>query len=100
MVLPKILVLTLDCCCCSVDLFFSKLFALLRGQRLTADLGGPIIMAQVDNEYGLFGTDQAYLQYIRKSWRDGLGEGVVIHSTDPARPVLLPFLYWDYHMLP
>ena len=45
-----------------VDLFYSKLFALLRAKKLTADLGGPIIMVQVDNEYGLFGTDQAYLR--------------------------------------
>ena len=67
-----------------VDLFFGKLFALLREENLTADLGGPIIMAQVDNEYGLFGTDQEYLQHIRATWRQGLGNGVVIHSTDPA----------------
>ena len=38
------------------------IFALLRAKKLTADLGGPIIMVQVDNEYGLFGTDQAYLR--------------------------------------
>jgi beta-galactosidase len=67
-----------------VDLFYSKVFTLLREAKLTAGLGGPIIMAQVDNEYGLFGTDQAYLQHLRRSWRQGLGEGVVIHSTDPA----------------
>jgi hypothetical protein len=45
--------------------FYTKLFALLRAQRLTADLGGPIIMAQVDNEYGIFGADKVYLGYIR-----------------------------------
>lgn len=52
-------------------------------------------MAQVDNEYGLFGTDQEYLQHIRATWRQGLGNGVVIHSTDPASGQytgrLLPF---------
>ena len=67
-----------------VDLFFTKLFALLRTEKLTADLGGPIVMAQLDNEYGLFSNDHVYLERIRDMWRKGLGDGVVIHSTDPA----------------
>ena len=67
-----------------VDLFFTKLFALLRTEKLTADLGGPIVMAQLDNEYGLFSNDHEYLERIRDMWRKGLGDGVVIHSTDPA----------------
>ena len=69
-----------------VDLFLGKVFALLRAENLTADMGGPIIMAQIDNEYGLFGSDQEYLQHLRATVRAGLGDGVVIHSTDPADP--------------
>lgn len=57
-------------------------------------------MAQVDNEYGLFGTDQEYLQHIRATWRQGLGNGVVIHSTDPASGQytgrLLPFFLLSF----
>ena len=67
-----------------VDLFFTKLYALLRAEQLTAGQGGPIVMAQVDNEYGLFGDDKAYLSHVRDLWKAGLGDGVVIHSTDPS----------------
>jgi len=69
--------------------FYPKLFKLLPDNELTADLGGPIIMAQVDNEYGLFGSDKAYLSFVRDTWRKGLGAGVVIHSTDPSSPAVL-----------
>eukprot|EP00039_Didymoeca_costata_P032588 m.38438 g.38438 ORF g.38438 m.38438 type:complete len:754 (+) comp9436_c0_seq1:413-2674(+) len=72
-----------------VDLFFGKLFSMLREANLTADLGGPVIMAQIDNEYGLFGADPQYLAHLRDFWRQGLGNGVVIHSTDPASPRVL-----------
>ena len=64
-------------------MFLTKLFALLRENNLTADLGGPIVMAQIENEYGLFGHDKEYLAHLRDFWRAGLGPGVVIHSTDP-----------------
>ena len=67
-----------------VEMFTTKLFALLRSERLTADLGGPIVMAQIENEYGLFASEHSYLEQLRDLWRAGLGEGVVIHSTDPA----------------
>ena len=72
-----------------VDIFTTKLFALLRTNNLTADLGGPIVMAQIENEYGLFGSDYAYLEHLRDTWRAGLGPGVVIHSTDPPTSKVL-----------
>ena len=67
-----------------VGIFTTKLFALLRSEQLTADLGGPIVMAQIENEYGLFASEHVYLEQLRDMWRAGLGDGVVIHSTDPA----------------
>ena len=33
--------------------------------------GGPILMVQVENEYGSYGSDSAYLQEIRQLWIDG-----------------------------
>jgi hypothetical protein len=73
-----------------VELFYTKLFALLRRNRLTAGQGGPIVMAQLENEYGSYGSDKVYLRRLRDLWRQGLGEGVVIHSTDgPSEQMLL-----------
>ena len=46
-------------------------------------------MAQVDNEYGSYGADYAYLAHIRDVWKSGLGEGVVIHSTDQANSQIM-----------
>ncbi|RJQ75732.1 beta-galactosidase [Pseudonocardiaceae bacterium YIM PH 21723] len=37
---------------------------------LMIDNGGPIIMVQVENEYGSFGNDQQYLLEVRKLWQD------------------------------
>ena len=72
-----------------VDSFYTKLFALLRQESLCADQGGPIIMAQIDNEYGLFGSDKEYLAHLRDLWRAGLGDGIVIHSTDPPTALVM-----------
>lgn len=33
--------------------------------------GGPILMIQIENEYGSFGSDQAYVEEIRQLWIDG-----------------------------
>ena len=73
----------------AVRSFYTKFFAVLRENQLTAGQGGPIIMAQVDNEYGIFGGDKQYLAFVRDFWRQGLGDGVVIYSTDPASPQML-----------
>ena len=73
-----------------VGLFYTKLFALLRAHSLTAGQGGPIVCAQIENEYGSYGSDKVYLGQLRDLWRAGLGEGVVIHSTDgPQEQMLL-----------
>lgn len=73
-----------------VELFYTKLFRLLRSANLTAGQGGPIVMAQIENEYGSYGSDKAYLGQLRDIWRKGLGDGVVIHSTDgPSEQMLL-----------
>lgn len=43
--------------------------------------GGPIIAVQLENEYGAFGSDPAYLEGLRASYkRAGLAEGVLFTS--------------------
>ncbi|KAJ4806944.1 Beta-galactosidase [Rhynchospora pubera] len=46
--------------------------------------GGPIIMIQVENEYGSFGSDKNYLQYLAKLARRHLGDELVLYTTDGA----------------
>uniref|UniRef100_A0A7M4EQ12 Beta-galactosidase n=1 Tax=Crocodylus porosus TaxID=8502 RepID=A0A7M4EQ12_CROPO len=47
--------------------------------------GGPIIMVQVENEYGsYFACDYDYLRYLQKLFRHHLGEDVVLFTTDGA----------------
>lgn len=54
------------------------------GQRLAPlqiTRGGPIIMAQVENEYGSFGKDKAYLNGIQRAIRDA-GFEIPLYTSD------------------
>ncbi|KAL8458565.1 hypothetical protein ACS0TY_036184 [Phlomoides rotata] len=44
--------------------------------------GGPITMVQIENEFGSYGDDQAYLQYLVKLARTHLGEDIILYTTD------------------
>lgn len=44
--------------------------------------GGPIIMVQVENEFGSYGDDQAYLHYLVKLARGHLGDDIILYTTD------------------
>lgn len=47
--------------------------------------GGPIIMIQVENEYGLFACDAVYMQQLTELFDQVLGKDKVIYfTTDPA----------------
>jgi beta-galactosidase len=49
---------------------------------------GPIIMAQVENEYGSFGRDHDYMNAIRKAIRDA-GFEVTLYTSDGSAPAEL-----------
>ncbi|XP_028605955.2 beta-galactosidase isoform X1 [Podarcis muralis] len=52
--------------------------------------GGPIIMVQVENEYGsYFACDFDYLRYLQSLFRQYLGDEVVLFTTDGASKFLL-----------
>ena len=75
------------------------------GQRLAPLMvghGGPILMVQVENEYGSFGSDHAYMEAIRKMIRgagfdgqlytaDGSSEKQLSGGTLPDLPVAINF---------
>ena len=49
------------------DQYLEKLFEQIR--PLLCTNGGPIIMLQCENEYGYYGDDKQYLNYLAKSYR-------------------------------
>lgn len=51
---------------------------------LTIAGGGPIIMVQVENEYGSYGTDKEYVGNIRDMLRRNFGEDVTLFQCDWA----------------
>ncbi|GAB3881370.1 hypothetical protein GCM10029964_037330 [Kibdelosporangium lantanae] len=62
---------------------------------LLAANGGPILMVQVENEYGSYGNDTTYLGEVRQAWldagingpfytQDGLGQVKANHTVVPG----------------
>ncbi len=51
---------------------------------LTIDKGGPIIMVQVENEYGSYGINKPYVALIRDMLRKNFGEDVTLFQCDWA----------------
>ncbi len=50
--------------------------------------GGPIVMLQIENEYGSFGNDKEYLEELRRMWlRNGID--IPFYTADGATPYML-----------
>ncbi|MBE5105331.1 beta-galactosidase [Bacillus thuringiensis] len=72
----------------NTNLFLNKVenfykFLLPMVTPLQVENGGPIIMMQVENEYGSFGNDKEYVRSIKKIMRD-LGVTVPLFTSDGA----------------
>ncbi len=63
-----------------VDLFQKAVAEQVKG--LTIAEGGPIIMVQVENEYGSYGTDKKYVANIRDMLRRNFGPDVTLFQCD------------------
>lgn len=50
--------------------------------------GGPILMVQIENEYGSYGNDKAYLESLRKLWLKN-GIDVPFYTSDGPTPYML-----------
>jgi beta-galactosidase len=50
--------------------------------------GGPILMLQVENEYGSYGNDRIYMQTLAKMWKDR-GINIPFYTSDGATPYML-----------
>jgi len=70
-----------------VTRFFSKLFPIVE-PLLYVRHGGPILLVQVENEYGSFGNakdntdDKAYLKYLTRLNREHFGPETLLFTTD------------------
>ena len=64
-----------------VDEWYSVLFPKLK--PLLYENGGPIITVQVENEYGSYFTcDKNYLKHLETTFRQYLGQSIVLFTTD------------------
>lgn len=64
---------------------------------LTVNNGGPIVMVQVENEYGSYGIDKEYIANIRDMLRKNFGNDVTLFQCDWSSNFLnnaLPDLIW------
>lgn len=50
--------------------------------RLLYENGGPVIMVQVENEFGSYGKDTGYLQHLVNKAKFHLGKTTIIYTTD------------------
>ena len=78
-----------------VDLFQQKVAEQVGD--LTVANGGPIIMVQVENEYGSYGEDKRYVGQIRDMLRKNFGDNVTLFQCDWSSNFTLnglPDLIW------
>ena len=64
-----------------VKSYYQKLFEVIAPLQITR--GGPVIMMQVENEYGYYGDDTAYLEYLRQLMTDCGCEVPLVTSDGP-----------------
>jgi beta-galactosidase len=57
-------------------------------RSLQCTAGGPILMVQVENEYGSYGNDKAYLEALRQLWIKN-GINVPFYTADGPTPYML-----------
>lgn len=63
-----------------VDRWLEVLLPMIR--PLLYENGGPIIMLQIENEYGSYGCDLNYTSHLRDKFHEILGHQVVLFTTD------------------
>lgn len=72
----------------AVDRYFNALLPRLTPLQCTR--GGPVIMMQVENEYGSYGDDQRYLKYIQDGLQ-GRGINVPLFTSDGPSDEMLQY---------
>ena len=70
----------------SCEKYVEKIAGLVR--PFLVQNGGPILMVQIENEYGSFGNDRAYLSALREMWERASIPGP-FYTADGATPYML-----------
>ncbi|HWT46237.1 MAG TPA: beta-galactosidase, partial [Vicinamibacterales bacterium] len=70
----------------AVERYITALAPVVR--PLLVDNGGPILMVQIENEYGSYGNDRAYLERLRQMWTTNGIRGMVYTADGPTRYML------------
>ena len=70
----------------AVNRYIKRLAKEVRSLQCTQ--GGPILMVQIENEYGSFGNDKPYLEALRKTWLNA-GIKVPFYTSDGPTPYML-----------
>ncbi len=70
----------------AVERYADKIAPIIKKYEISN--GGPIIMMQVENEYGSYGNDRTYLKWLHDLWRDK-GIEVPFYTADGATPYML-----------
>jgi len=60
----------------------------LQVKDLQVTKGGPIVMVQVENEYGSYGNDRTYMKWVQDEWMKN-GIEVPFYTADGATPFML-----------
>ena len=60
----------------------------LQVKDLQVTKGGPIVMVQVENEYGSYGNDRTYMKWVQDVWKKN-GIEVPFYTADGATPFML-----------
>ncbi len=70
----------------AVERYIRTLALLVRDYQVHR--GGPILMVQLENEYGSYGNDRKYMEWLRELWI-GNGIGVPFYTADGPTPYML-----------
>ena len=70
----------------AAERYIQRLAAVVRPLQVTS--GGPILMVQIENEYGSYGNDRSYLARLKQVW---LAAGITVpfYSADGPTPYML-----------
>lgn len=69
-----------------IDAYYDKLLPMIRSLQCTE--GGPVIAMQIENEYGSYGNDKAYLQYLKTCYIKHGIDVLLFTSDGPDHSVL------------
>ncbi|MEI6678737.1 MAG: beta-galactosidase family protein [Mariniphaga sp.] len=70
----------------AVERYLQKLAVQVKTLQVTQ--GGPILMVQIENEYGSYGNDRTYMQWLKDVWKKN-GIEVPFYTSDGATPYML-----------